>query len=820
MSYATKEQLKDIMSDAGKKTGDTLRYLRNASKKSIRKNLLPYPYASGGSVEENGISFIDNHDGSITIKAGTATDGARYIFFNKTTDILEQGKKYIISGGKESLPTNAMFYIDGSNFSYIASWPHRDNTFTVDYNRVSNISAGIWISKGTVIENDITIYPMIRLDSILDDEWEPYIFDNEQLENKILESRTNILKNTVSPSLIDNEAAISNGYWRVGSGGNGIGSIEEIDDSPVMGFNKTFRITGNTTGNRDFAQKIDIKHLETFKNDLLLTFSCYVRAIDEPCTGLIRMFGYNIDGEICPLSFNASTDWEFIEVPIVFSSPFNTHFYMQFGITGPGNIEYIAPSLVKNSLINDKSINIIGSKNLVPINNSETRKILNGVNIVLNNDGTIILNGTSTSDGGISIVDTSSIIPESGDYILSSGGFISGSVTTGLQSGIYLQKRDANMATKGDYANTYHYDNVKFRADKDTYPYENLGIWFKAGITFNNVVVKPMIRPASISDPTYEPYAMTNRQITKVLNVNSDSMPSYVARSLPIRFKDITDEFYNGNLRTEIAAGNFANVRVGDYILGKTTGTRYYVADMDGRLGKGDQTNNTNYPAYGTHHLNLMLFKVTNTSVTRLWAGYGRSNKSWTVSANDRNRCPWNAATDADPTSTTAVGSDNTNITRTYAGASVSGYMGSFIRERIDTILLPECFQADFGESNVLKYREIHGKGVNTDAVAPGVTTWKGCTSEWEWFDRYLDLPSEVELYGTRVFSGAFDVGCQCEQLPLFRNAHIHDAFPRLDPWTKGVASSSNAAHRNDAGRAHASGASNANWACPLACVK
>lgn len=306
--------------------------------------------------------------------------------------------------------------------------------------------------------------------------------------------------------------------------------------------------------------------------------------------------------------------------------------------------------------------------------------------------------------------------------------------------------------------------------------------------------------------------------IKSYLGILTTPVPSYVANTLPVLKRNITSAFYNGSLRGEIAAGNFKNVRPGDYIVGQATGSTYYVAMCDYRLGKGNQTNNANYPAYGTHHLGLILFKPVGT--TALWRGYGDANKSWRVSAADSGRCPWNAATDADPANTEAVGANNTNITRTYNGANVSGYMGSFIRERIDAILLPQCFQADFGSANVLKYREINGNAVATDKPSGGQGNWNGCTSGWTWYDRYLDLPSEVELYGSRIFGSGMDTGCQCEQLPLFRNAAIHDFYPRIDIWTKAVASSSIACSRGYNGLASYNSASHALWACPLACVK
>lgn len=54
------------------------------------------------------------------------------------------------------------------------------------------------------------------------------------------------------------------------------------------------------------------------------------------------------------------------------------------------------------------------------------------------------------------------------------------------------------------------------------------------------------------------------------------------------RGKDITDLFYNGTLSKQIAAGTFDDIFVGDYIIGKTSGRKYLVADINYRLNMGD----------------------------------------------------------------------------------------------------------------------------------------------------------------------------------------------------------------------------------------
>lgn len=54
------------------------------------------------------------------------------------------------------------------------------------------------------------------------------------------------------------------------------------------------------------------------------------------------------------------------------------------------------------------------------------------------------------------------------------------------------------------------------------------------------------------------------------------------------RGKDITDLFYDGTLSKQIAAGTFDDIYIGDYIIGKVSGRKYIVADINYRLNCGD----------------------------------------------------------------------------------------------------------------------------------------------------------------------------------------------------------------------------------------
>lgn len=64
--------------------------------------------------------------------------------------------------------------------------------------------------------------------------------------------------------------------------------------------------------------------------------------------------------------------------------------------------------------------------------------------------------------------------------------------------------------------------------------------------------------------------------------------PNGAAHNAIFRGKDITDLFYNGTLSQQIADGTFDDIFIGDYIIGKTSGRKYLVADINYRLNMGD----------------------------------------------------------------------------------------------------------------------------------------------------------------------------------------------------------------------------------------
>ena len=132
-------------------------------------------------------------------------------------------------------------------------------------------------------------------------------------------------------------------------------------------------------------------------------------------------------------------------------------------------------------------------KNLLDNNGTSATK--NGVTYTINPDKSITLNGTSTQ-AFIFDIDNGRTL-DAGTYILSLEGRIQG-------CGIYLY---VNQTLKTYVSSNNSSDNWKtnFTLDSTT-TFNEIRIDVQNSKTFNNVTIYPMIRLASITDDTYEPY--------------------------------------------------------------------------------------------------------------------------------------------------------------------------------------------------------------------------------------------------------------------------------------------------------------------------
>lgn len=169
----------------------------------------------------------------------------------------------------------------------------------------------------------------------------------------------------------------------------------------------------------------------------------------------------------------------------------------------------------------------LGAKNLLPFDISHIIRIngggtwnglaytYNGVTYTLLSDGTVRVNGTATAYSLFRIIDANSIfLNPSNDY------YITGSPSSSTASTYYVYYSEL---INGSWV---YYSNL---GDEDTLFTPNttatqcvVDIVVRDGQIVDNVIFKPMLRLATDPDTTYQPYSMTNKEMTPYVQAISN----------------------------------------------------------------------------------------------------------------------------------------------------------------------------------------------------------------------------------------------------------------------------------------------------------
>ena len=141
-------------------------------------NLLPYPYTNGTKTEE-GITWTPQADGSVLVN-GTATADSYFRFvYDEAIPNLKVGGSYTFSISGSNSVELIVAYLDSSSVEHTLGVVTSEATYTIpnDYVKarlVAKVYSGVAISNAT-------IYPMIRLATDANSDYEPYSMTNQEL---------------------------------------------------------------------------------------------------------------------------------------------------------------------------------------------------------------------------------------------------------------------------------------------------------------------------------------------------------------------------------------------------------------------------------------------------------------------------------------------------------------------------------------------------------------------------------------------------------------------------------------------------------------
>lgn len=195
-----------------------------------------------------------------------------------------------------------------------------------------------------------------------------------------------------------------------------------------------------------------------------------------------------------------------------------------------------------------------------------------------------------------------------------------------------------------------------------------------------------------------------------------------------------------------IANGSFDDIYIGDYIIAQKNRV-YRLAGFDTELNKGDNP-------ISLHHAVI----VPDFALTSM--GWNKTN--------------------------TTVGG--------YKASAVKAYCDGAGKTTIESI---------FGEANVLSVQDRISSAIDASVASPGYSALRGAASSSGWYLSKVRLMSEVEVYGTRIWSGGYDIGSANVQFPLFRLMPQLATGLRYDYWLSGIADATTACAIENNGNAN-----------------
>lgn len=148
-----------------------------------------------------------------------------------------------------------------------------------------------------------------------------------------------------------------------------------------------------------------------------------------------------------------------------------------------------------------------GAKNLLKITASS--QTIKGVTFTVNDDQTVTVNGTNDGTGASTFVivpNAQAITIPDGNYILS-GCPAGGGDTIPYDLRWYLYSPGKSAYESGNGALITKSGNTTS---------SNIAIVVKTGRIADNLVFRPMLRPAEITDSSFKPYAPTNRELYEI----------------------------------------------------------------------------------------------------------------------------------------------------------------------------------------------------------------------------------------------------------------------------------------------------------------
>ena len=300
---------------------------------------------------------------------------------------------------------------------------------------------------------------------------------------------------------------------------------------------------------------------------------------------------------------------------------------------------------------------------------------------------------------------------------------------------------------------------------RDTGNQTNGGVKIYEGITYSNNDTQPL----ATREENPKNGAIMLWDENKKRLVSGSTPNAIIDANSRFEYKDITAEFDAGIVSQDIANNDFSKYSLGNYIKKTITIPAY-------KNGTNDIPDTTVTVRIVFAHFNLFY----SGELPDVGTPYIEDDYSNTITPHiaciicDLPNCAMN------PSNTTE-------------GGYLNSYMQStFLSGRVITALSGVGITIS---DHLVNHKKLLSNSIKNNGINRYGDT-NGCSNNWEWKDEYISLMSEIQLFGSIVWSSSgFDTGEANEKLAIFNFIRPNKLFGNKNIWLRDIASAADFAH-------------------------
>ena len=294
---------------------------------------------------------------------------------------------------------------------------------------------------------------------------------------------------------------------------------------------------------------------------------------------------------------------------------------------------------------------------------------------------------------------------------------------------------------------------------RDTGNQTNGGVKIYEGITYSNNDTQPL---ATREENPKNGAIMLWDENKKSL-VSGSTPDAIIDANSRFEYKDITAEFEAGTVSQDISNNDFSKYSLGNYIKKTITIPAY-------KNGTNDIPDTTVTVRIVFAHFNLFY----SGELPDVGNPFIEDNYSNTITPH-----------------IACIICDLPNCAMNPSNTTEGGYLNSYMQS---TFLSGRVTTALSGVGITISDHLVNHKKLLSNSIKNnGINRYgdpNGCSNNWEWKDEYISLMSEIQLFGSIVWSSSgFDTGEANEKLAIFNFIRPNKLFGNKNIWLRDIAS-------------------------------